>query len=147
MKKLLLIIGVAFYTATFAQQPQNPEKRSERVEAMRVAFITKRLNLSPEEAQRFWPVYNKFRADLKTLRKNYRQSEQDGEPLTADERLEFEQKKLDLKKNYKPQFEEVVGKEKFNLLMNAEEDFKRELVQIMRERRENGPPQNRPRRY
>ncbi|MCB0665633.1 MAG: hypothetical protein KDC80_07420, partial [Saprospiraceae bacterium] len=30
----------------------------ERIEAQRVAFITQRVNLSPEEAQQFWPIYN-----------------------------------------------------------------------------------------
>jgi hypothetical protein len=42
---------------------------------------------------------------------------------------------LDLKKRFKPQFEQAIGKEKLNLLMQVEEDFKRELMKAMQERR------------
>jgi len=130
MKNTILILLTLATFSTFAQ-PRNNEK----IEAMRVAFITNRLNFTPEESQKFWPVYNAFRADMKTLRKNFRADDKDGTPLTADQRLEFDQKKLNLKLTYKPQLEAAIGKEKMNQLMAAEEAFKKELVRIMQERR------------
>jgi Spy/CpxP family protein refolding chaperone len=61
---LILCIGV------FAQQPQTPpnqpknpkdmEHKKEMVQAMKTGFITKELDLSPEEAQKFWPIYNLY---------------------------------------------------------------------------------------
>jgi uncharacterized protein YaiL (DUF2058 family) len=80
-------------------------------------------------------VYNAYRGDMKTLRQNFKADDKDGTPLTADQQLEFEQKKLDLKKRFKPQFEQAIGKEKLNLLMQVEEDFKRELMKAMQESR------------
>ena len=111
--------------------------KKEKVEAMRIAFITKRLDLTPEEAKGFWPLYDTYRKDLATLRRNFDPKDDGSDPhLDADRQLEFEQKKLDLKKQYKPQFESVLGKTKLNLLISAEEDFKRILVQTIRNRQQ-----------
>lgn len=136
MKTLINILLLSLvFTATAQQRPPQDKGRHERVESFRIAYITEHLKLTPEEAQRFWPVYNAFRADMKTLRQNFKADDKDGTPLTADQQLEFEQKKLDLKKRFKPQFEQAIGKEKLNLLMQVEEDFKRELMKTMQERR------------
>lgn len=109
----------------------------EKVESMRIAFITHRLALTPDEATRFWPVYHSYRHDLATLRRNFYPMDDGTDPhLSADKQVEFEQKKLDLKKRYIPQFEAAIGKEKVNRLVGAEEDFKKMLVQIVRNRRE-----------
>jgi hypothetical protein len=136
MKTLINILFLSFALSATAQQNQAQDRgRHERVESFRIAYITEHLKLTPEEAQRFWPVYNAYRGDMKTLRKNFKADDKDGTPLTADQQLEFEQKKLDLKKRFKPQFEQAIGKEKLNLLMQVEEDFKRELMKAMQERR------------
>ncbi|MCW3125322.1 MAG: hypothetical protein JWO03_980 [Bacteroidetes bacterium] len=129
----LLFVMLLMSTAMSAQANQKKEK----VESMRVAFITHRLNLTPSEAKVFWPVYNNYRHDLTTLRRNFYPMDDGTDPhLDADKQLEFEQKKLDLKKRYKPEFEQALGKEKLNMLVGAEEDFKKMLVQIVRNRRE-----------
>ena len=115
-------------------------KPKEKVEAMRIAFITNRLDLTPDEAKLFWPIYNNYRHDLSKLRRSFYPKDDGTDPhLDADRQLEFEQKKLDLKKTYKPQFEQVLGKEKLNKLISAEEDFKRMLIQTIRNRRQQRP--------
>jgi hypothetical protein len=112
----------------------------EKVEAMRVAFLTNRLELSPAEAKQFWPIYNSYRHDLVQLRHSFYPNDEGANAhLDADRQMEFEQKKLDLKKQYLPQFEQVIGKAKLNKLVTAEEDFKRLLMQTMRNRREQHP--------
>jgi hypothetical protein len=115
-------------------------KPKEKVEAMRIAFITNRLDLTPDEAKLFWPIYDNYRHDLSKLRRSFYPKDDGSDPhLDADRQLEFEQKKLDLKKTYKPQFEQVLGKEKLNKLISAEEDFKRMLIQTIRNRRQQRP--------
>ncbi len=108
---------------------ENLYSQNERVESLRVAFITEQLQLTPEESQKFWPVYNQYRGELKSLRQAYRldvASEDDSQ--LADKKFEFEQKKLDLMKKYRPQIEQVVGAKKFGLLISAEDKFKQELL-------------------
>ena len=55
--KLYLVILVLATSFTFAQG--NQEKR-EKIKALKVAFLTEKLALSSEEAQKFWPIYNAF---------------------------------------------------------------------------------------
>ncbi|TXE13349.1 hypothetical protein [Algoriphagus aquimarinus] len=61
MKKYALIALIFFLAigATKAQRPGEGYDR-EKLEAARVAFITTRLDLKPEQAQKFWPIYNVF---------------------------------------------------------------------------------------
>ena len=64
MKKILLILCIVFaFGIKTNGQPQ------EKVEALKVGFITQRLDLTTEEAKVFWPVYNKYSDELKKLRR------------------------------------------------------------------------------
>jgi len=129
------LLFIVLSSSAFAQS--SPK---EKVEAMRVAFLTNRLELSPEEAKQFWPIYNSYRHDLAQLRRSFYPHDDGSDAhLDANRQLEFEQKKLDLKKQYLPQFEQVIGKAKLNKLVSAEEDFKRLLMETMRNRRQQHP--------
>jgi hypothetical protein len=143
--KNLILLGVALtgFMWGFAGPgfQQNGQNQADRIEALRIAFISQQLNLTPAEAQKFWPIYNAYKSDLDALRKNY--STANG-PLSADKQLEFEQKKLDLKKTYKPQFEAALGEKKLNELYNLERKFQEKLKEIrdqrMQQRQQGGRP-------
>jgi hypothetical protein len=135
-RHFISVIFIVLLSCSLFAQPTPKEK----VEAMRVAFLTNRLDLSPAEAKQFWPVYNSYRHDLMQLRRSFYPKDDGTDPhLDASRQLEFEQKKLDLKKQYLPQFELVIGKAKLNKLVSAEEDFKRLLMETMRNRRQQRP--------
>ena len=51
------------------QAQHKPGGWQERMQSEKIAFFTAELNLSPEEAQVFWPVYNKLEAEKKELNK------------------------------------------------------------------------------
>lgn len=152
MKKYLTIVLVFVSITLFAQQPppdDGPQRPArERVEAMKVGFLTQRLNLTPEEAKVFWPVYNKYQDELETLRKSRREnlinakqnfdemSEKDVEK-TVDSELGFRQSELDLQKKYHGQFKQVLPIKKVAKLYKAEEDFKRELLDRIKENRQD----------
>ena len=53
----------------FAQPDRDEPKRSEKVAALKRAFITSELALTPVEAEKFWPVYNAHEETQKTHRK------------------------------------------------------------------------------
>lgn len=124
---IILLTATLISIAAFAQSDNG---KRERIESFRVAYFTRQLNLTAEESQRFWPVYNAYRADKKKLRQNYR-TEAGGKKLTADQQIAYDQKKVDLKKQYKPQLEEALGKEKFNQLLVVEDNFKKELIKML----------------
>ncbi len=130
--------------------PPSPEKREE-IEAMKVAFLTRKLDLTPDEAKVFWPVYNQYQDELDVLRENHRKQrreakeEMDGmsdkelEKL-VDGEIQFRQNELDVIKKYNSQFKSVLPMKKVARLHRAEEDFKRELIQRIQERRKDGQP-------
>ncbi|WPR77619.1 hypothetical protein [Algoriphagus sp. NG3] len=61
MKNYSLIVLMFFLITgtTLAQRPEGRYDR-EKLDAARVAFITTRLNLTPDQAEKFWPIYNVF---------------------------------------------------------------------------------------
>lgn len=144
MMNVALWMALFFTTPIFAQSPPpDGGDKSEKIEALRIAFITQELQLSPQEAQKFWPVYNQYRGDMKTLRNNFKTGA--GGQLSADQQLDFDQKKLDLKKKYKAEFEGALGKEKVNQLYNIENKFHQKLKELHDQRQQQrgagqGPP-------
>ena len=137
-QRSILVFALTMLVAVGLHAQPSPK---EKVEAMRVAFITNRLELTPEQAKQFWPIYNSYRNDLAQLRRNFFPNNDGGGDahLDADRQMEFEQKKLDLKRQYMPQFEQVIGRAKLNKLVSSEEDFKRLLMQTIRNRRQQRP--------
>lgn len=57
-KLLLIIILFLVSIPTFAQK--HSDEKSEQIKALKISFITNKLGLTPEEAARFWPVYNTY---------------------------------------------------------------------------------------
>src|SRR5258708_29601670 len=73
MKKILLIIAVfiGIMTTVTAQdntQGGNGKNDGSRIEALKIAYLTKKLNLSTDEAQKFWPIYNKYAEEIRQTR-------------------------------------------------------------------------------
>lgn len=116
-----------------------------RLEAMKIGFITERLNLSSDEAKVFWPVYNKFTDDMKKLRQSSKgkiSEEMADMPAITDAEAEkvlndmvnFKIQEADLLKKYAAEFKKVLPVKKVVLLFKAENDFKRELLKKLSQR-------------
>ncbi|MFT4534047.1 MAG: hypothetical protein ACJA1A_000210 [Saprospiraceae bacterium] len=110
---------------------QKSERRNGRMEAKKIGYITEELELSTEEAQKFWPVYNEFQEKLKTLKEETREkgrSEKDFSDAEAEIFLntifEREQKELDLKKRYFKKMETAISKAKIAKLYTIENKFR-----------------------
>lgn len=69
-KKILFICLLSLSLIGFAQK----HNRSDRMKAQKIAFITEHLDLSENEAEKFWPLYNKFE---KAKRKLFKQEKED----------------------------------------------------------------------
>jgi hypothetical protein len=135
--------------------PPPSGKQRERIESMKIGFLTDRLNLTPEEAKAFWPVYNQYQNELEKLRKDRRamlkNAKENSDDLSdaetekvVDSEIAFRQNELDLVKKYNPQFKKVLPIKKVARLYRAEEEFKMELLNKLRDgkgdnRRNQGP--------
>ncbi len=109
------------------------------LEAMKTGFITRRLELTPEEAQKFWPIYNGYAAELRQAYSNYR-SQRNGNEIGLEETL------LSIKKKYSVEFLKAIPPPKINEFFRAEKDFntfvQREMQrrQMQRQPYPAGPP-------
>jgi hypothetical protein len=122
MKKLLLILTL--FALPFSRLIAQPGQ--ERLEKLKIAFITQQLNLSIDEAQKFWPVYNQYSAESKKIHQDYKGKDQ----------LEMQQKLLDLKKKYKPEFLKAISSDKFEKFLTLEDQWREKLKQELERRRE-----------
>jgi len=136
-------------------RPGDFEEKREKIEAIKVAFITEQIDLSVEESQSFWPVYNEMSDKEHALRKAQRDafaglkdfenaSDKDVEKAImelADLQIEMEK----LRKNYLPKFIDIIGAKKTAKLMRAEKEFGKRLMERMKggDRPDRGGPSGR----
>ncbi len=139
MKNIFLIGLILFSANTFAQEgtetPVNNENRvkiAQNIDALKIAYITRELNLSPEEAQKFWPVYNNYTNELKKAKNELKQDE-----------VSFEEKKVGIMKKYKEEFKKLLNNDsRVNKCFKAEPEFHK-LLKAEWMRRRGLQPQNR----
>jgi hypothetical protein len=123
------------------------------IEAQRVAFITKEVNLTPDEAKVFWPVYNEYESKRHELRKSLKNSDDfhkvDFEKLSEkeanqmlDNQLVEAQKYLDLRKEYHAKFKAVLPAVKVLKLYDAEREFQKMLIDKLRQHNKPAQPSN-----
>ena len=124
MKRNLLILLLVLGSLLHAKAQDG-----QKLEALKVAWLTKKLDLSPEEAQRFWPIYNKYSSDIRTIRQ-----EQKDKNLSE---IEVEDKILNVRKKYNGEFTKALNPEKANTFFRSEKDFKTEVQRVLQERRLN----------
>lgn len=149
MKKLLFILLIAFGVAATAQQTDdNDETKHEKIEALKIGFITEKLALTSKEAEAFWPVYNKFEQEVKTVRKKQREltkafklkskpTDQEADKYIT-EQMALKQGEIDVVKKYLPEFKKVLPATKVAILLSLEQEFKMELLRKMKDRRQQG---------
>jgi hypothetical protein len=107
--------------------------KREKVEALRVGFITQRLHLTVDESQKFWPVYNEYQDKLKAARQEFRKqaaifmTDKDAQDY-LDAELLLKQREFSLFKEYYEKFKKTLPIKKVAELRQVEEDFKKELL-------------------
>lgn len=140
-KSIAILAIMLFSTAILAQDGVRREMIEQNLQAQRVAFITQRLDLTPDESAKFWPIYNEFKDKEKAMRKEGRPGERlntlsEAEAKsTIQEHLEIEQQVLNLKREYFTRLQGAIPSTKLVRLGMAEEAFKLEILQRLRERR------------
>jgi hypothetical protein len=147
MKRLLqILLFVMCVTQAFAQEREkevDPDeevqidpKAKEKINAARIAYITERLGLTPEEAEKFWPVYREFVQKRQDLKKEYRQEIKRGadEKTLIDLDLKIKQRQVDLERDYSGRLQKVVSAQKVIALRQAEGEFRRMLIRQIQQR-------------
>ncbi len=135
--KTQIVIGLLFLVS-LTVQAQNEGGGVQRIENTKIALITNRLNLTPEQGQVFWPLYNEFDGKKKDIRKNYRKLVNEINTLTTSdekilanlkETLSLQQKEVDLSKEYMTRFLKIINVRQLAELYKTEQLFTNMLLQ------------------
>ena len=128
MKKYILILSLLLGSFSVALAQDNPTgddiTRQERVKALYVAYVTQQLALTPEEAQKFWPVHTQFETELKGVKKDLSE-------------LDRQQARLDIKKRYQGNFNKIIGTNRCERFFRMDGEFKKKLVERVQKQQGN----------
>ena len=138
MKNLLTFFLLISVISAYSQR-NSPGR--EEIESYKIAFLTERLELTPDVAKKFWPIYNEFgqkkddlRIERSKLRLDLSKSElsnEDAERILKSE-FELKQKELDLEREYYKKFSNVLDPKGVVNLLKSEMDFNREMLRRLR---------------
>jgi len=126
-----------------------PENDRERIQTAKIAFLSQKLELTPEEAQKFWPVYNEFnqkKKDIQIERRIARLemekssfSDEDAKKMISNE-FKARKNELQLEEQYFQKFQEIITPKKVVRLAHAEREFNSRIIKRMQRVQQNRNP-------
>jgi hypothetical protein len=142
MKKGFTLITSMLLLFTLQIHGQNPA--IEKLNAYKIAFFTKKLNLTTQEAEKFWPVYNELqnrrialqseRAQLnRTVNTNELNMSEKELIDAADKLISIEVQEAMLAQEYHKKFKEILTPQKVVRLYQAENQYRMQLLQELRD--------------
>ena len=131
MKKIFCLLSfiVTFFVAQAQDRPMNRQnmqppprpmtkEQRERLELFSIQFITKKLDLTPAEAEKFWPLYNEQKEASRNLMQTAKEDE-----------IAFQEAMLVIRKKFKKDLMPILKtEERVNLALKVD----RELLNKMR---------------
>lgn len=147
MKRIVFILLVSLTFASTAQDVEDTQPDvtvKDKIKAARIGLITQRLNLTPEQAQKFWPIYNEFDQKRADARKPYRDAQKDINPNNPDPKqqqalvdlgIKVKQDELNLEKEYSAKMMNVITAQQMLNLRQAERDFRNIIINMLNNRR------------
>ncbi|MFM2138632.1 MAG: hypothetical protein RJA57_939 [Bacteroidota bacterium] len=128
MKLWIHIIGLLLLPCTtLLAQPEGPEPPPQegRIRERMQQYIQKKLSLSPNEAERFSPVFVRYFREFSQTHRSYR-----------GDRLVLQQKIIDLRIRYRSEFRQIMDEQRANKVFRFEDEFRHEAIRIIRENRQ-----------
>ena len=145
MKKWTLFIAVmTLIGAAYGQDLNDAQfngRFGERVKTMKITFITNKLELTPTQAEKFWPIYNENQTKQQQLRKSYGGNRNislmsdDEVERHIERRFELDEKLLNLKKEYFQKLKTAISIRQIANLVKVEREFKTKLLREIQQRK------------
>ena len=147
-KFIAVIIFTLMVSLLYGQQCEKGMEKGkrEKIQAQKIAFITEKLNLTPEEAQIFWPVYNELEKKRDAIHADKMKKVKCGEDIystlskeelekIADSFVEIDLQDAKLAIDYNEKFKKVLPIDKVVKLYHAEHQFRNHLLKQMKEKK------------
>ena len=150
IKQLLPLLILFISVNAFAQDGSLLRKKREQIKSLKVAFITNELQFTPEEASKFWPLYNAYEDKQKEIRKGKikgyinRMDDDSFDKLSEKEatalltQMESNEEELYMsRKKFVASLKGVISPIKILKLKKSEENFNKKLLQQYRDKKRN----------
>ncbi|HRO47462.1 hypothetical protein [Agriterribacter sp.] len=137
MKKLFLLFGFITFAAllTNAQEAADSGNGREKIKMLEIGYLTRQLQLSTQEAEKFWPLFNKYRQELRVAIRD----------KNINDELDRQQKVLDIRRKYRKDFSSILDEERGRRVYDSEDRFKtmvrKEMQQRMKMKQNGTVPQ------
>ncbi|WP_276496783.1 Spy/CpxP family protein refolding chaperone [Pontibacter litorisediminis] len=143
MKRITFLLVFSFALLLGGTAATAQDNRSENVEAAKVAFLTDKMELTAEQSQKFWPLYNEYESKRRTLIRGYRSGyRQDVDALSEQEakaRIDnmfvTKEKELELEKEYAGKYLKIISNKQLIKLYRGERDFTKMLLKRLDDKR------------
>lgn len=133
---VLFFMVLSIWCLSLQARAQDNSENQEKIKSMQAMFFNEQLNLTPEEAKNFWPLYNQYREEIKSINQKLRNLE--SENLSPEQKLakknQLEEQKLAISKKYQDQFKKVLPVAKVAQIDKVERDFKMWLLEQFKQR-------------
>ena len=142
-----IVIISLFHIVGLAQSRDQSVSQKEKIESFKIAFFTRQMQLTPQEATVFWPLYNQYMESIDIQKSNRRKSLQVTKELLdsmsddevnklIDNRLLQAETALIERKEFVTSLRKVLPAKKVAQYFKAEEQFKKKLMEKMNERKQ-----------
>ena len=148
MKKLITFVWISLF-CILSLSAQERKANRDKIKALKIAYLTEQLNLTPSEAEKFWPIYNihdkkkrffrnKIRSEIEKVTKENgvlnAVSEEDAERLVSL-KLSTEKKIYKAHENFIDELKNIISYKKIIKLEIAEMEFGRKLMKRYRSKK------------
>lgn len=134
---LILLISMSAYSQS--------QEVLDKIESAKIALITQRLELTPEQAEKFWPIYREYSEKQREVNQDFRNLRRSYRPETATEEeskvlvergQQIKEQMIRLDKQYADRMLNVINNRQLLRLREAENDFRQELMKRLKQQRQ-----------
>jgi len=148
----ILTLTLMLFSLTLALSAQESKSREEQIEkfrSMKIAYFTEKLELTPEEAEKFWPLYNDYEKKRREVsRYRHRRPKNMDEQLAnmtdqeaekmADDMIISRKKEVELDEAFHKDLKEIFPPKKVMKYYITEHQFREYMLRKIRDERRGG---------
>ncbi|WP_342648119.1 hypothetical protein [Mucilaginibacter sp. CSA2-8R] len=140
---LLVFAGIESYSqppASFRSNQRTYQQRGNfspyrKIEVAKENYVARQLDLSDDEAEKFWPLYRQYSQEMAAVRQLKRQNTLNNRSRDQTQKdIYYEQQMVDIKRKYNQEFSKILPPGKVSLISRSEREFTDELIKIYGER-------------
>jgi heterodisulfide reductase subunit B len=143
---LSMVMVPARYAVAQDAAQEDAAAKQDKIKALELLYISRELDLTSQEAEKFWPVYKKYSKEVNELlaERKRKAKELKGQPRTdaiaeeaLDKELGYERRMLEIKTSYKQEFMKILPARKVGNIYRSEREFRAMMIRQLKERKDN----------